>query len=349
MTVAEHINAGLSYYLNQGSSSLLTDAFARKKALFYLTKVVKRIYNSAPYWFKFASSTCVLTSGEGTLPSNFSHMGTQGRVYLSGGAQEITYQPPEVVNALIYSSPQSGTPRVYTFSSRTSAGFTKILCYPTDSSTLLLRDYVRKTPELIDAPLAPTPTVTVTSGNPTGTYTYVVTNVTADGETEGGQVSASLVTGGAFKVSVLIPKSEHLHTLTARSLYRTATLGYQHKLVASIVVATAPAHLDYTYLDNIADGSLGANCPLPSAAVSGIESIPTEFHESAIFDGLVFLLAASQDDGRTPALSADWDRSVRRLWEEVQPGQNQIFASPAFPNSNRAGGHPVWSYWQVPR
>ena len=201
---------------------------------------------------------------------------------------------------------------------------------------------------MIDAPLAPTPTVTASAGNPTGTYTYVTTNVTASGETEGGQVSASLVTGGAFKVNVLIPKSEHLHTITARNLYRTATLGYQHKLVASIPIATAPAHLDYTYSDNIADGSLGANVPLPASSVCGLELVPSEFHESTIFDGLVFLMASTQDDGRVPALSSEWERSVRRMWEEIQPGQNQVHAFPAFPGlQNRR--HPVWSWLTPPR
>jgi hypothetical protein len=345
MTATEIIRAGLSYYLNQGNPAQLSDSFLRKKAHFLLTKVTRRVANSAPYWWKFSSSTVTLTSGEGNLPSDFSHMGTQGRVYtLADGGRVVEYAPPEIVRHKIVTSPQSGDPWIYTF--EYVSGVRKLLCYPTNSSTLYLYNYVRTVPELIDAPLAPSPTATVSAGLPNGTYSYVVTNVTSSGETEGGEVSAD-ITVSSLQVSVLIPASPHLSTLTSRKLYRTAASGNQHKLVATITVATAPAHLDYTYTDNIA-----ANVPLPSAAVSGIEVIPVEFHDSAIYDGLVFLLASSQDDGRTPALSADWDRSVKRMWEELQPGRNDVHAMPAFPFGGGGGQgstHPVWSWLKVPR
>lgn len=348
MTTAEEIIAGLSFYLNQGSPSNLTNAFLRWKAWFNLTQVSKRVANSAPYWWKNATANVSLTAGVGTLPADFSHLGTQGAVYVSGQPYRIVeYKPPEYIRYQILNNVQSGIPLYFTFDTVT-AGLSKILTWPPDSSTLIFTNYIRKTPELIDAPLAPTGTVTATAGNPSGIYTYCLTNVTAAGETEGGEISGTVTTGGAFKVNVLIPKCPYLKTLTSRRLYRTAASGYQHKLVVDLPVATAPVTLDYTYLDNVADGSLGANVPLPAASVSGLELFPSEFHESAIYDGLVALLAASQDDGRTPALSAEWDRSVLRQWEEIQPGQNQVHAFPAFPGS-AASRHSVWSRWTPPR
>ena len=49
MTEGELVDAGLQFYLNQGSSSVVQDADQRKKAWFYTTKVAKRLWDSAPY------------------------------------------------------------------------------------------------------------------------------------------------------------------------------------------------------------------------------------------------------------------------------------------------------------
>ena len=131
--------------------------------------------------------------------------------------------------------------------------------------------------------------------------------------------------------------------MTSRKLYRTAAGGSQHKLVATIA-----DNLTTTYVDNIADGALGVDCPLPAAAVTGLEFFPDEFHESTFFDGLCFLLGNSQGDGRIGQLSVDFDRGVRRLWEEIQPGQNQVNAFSPYPGRNPWRGHPVWSRWTPP-
>jgi hypothetical protein len=340
MTTAEHINAALTYYLNQGSPSILDREDFRKKAWFFLTKTAKRLWNSAPYWFKHSSTTVVLTSGVGTMPADFSNMGTEGQLYVSTERHHmLTYKPPDFIHYQIQNIPQAGQPWAYCFEGNSATGVPKILCYPTDSSTLALTDYVRLCPELIDAPPAPTPVATADAGNPNGVYTYAMTYVTASGETEGGQISGT-VSVDHLQVTVTLPLSWN-RTVTSRKLYRTAASGVQHKLLATI-----GDNLTTSYTDNALDASLGANIPTPATAFSGVEVFPTDFHESSLIDGLVFYLGTSQDDGRTAAFFQIWDQAVRRMWEEIQPGRNQVAAFPAFPGLLR--GRSVWSRWSPP-
>ena len=79
----------------------------------------------------------------------------------------------------------------------------------------------------------------------------------------------------------------------------------------------------------------------------GLEVFPDQFHESALYDGLVFLLARGQGDNRDMEFSLEWKRAVQRLWEEFQEGQSEInVVGRPFPGF--VSGHPVWSRWSVP-
>ena len=91
-----------------------------------------------------------------------------------------------------------------------------------------------------------------------GLYRYRVTFVTADGETDGGQISAAVTisdptVNGRVLVSE-IPLGGAL--VTARRLYRTTANGAAYLLLATIANNTAT-----TYTDNIADAALGAGVP----------------------------------------------------------------------------------------
>lgn len=341
-TTAELLTAGLSYYSSAGSPSIAADLRERQRAHFWLTKVCNRVDNAAPNWWRLGDGSVALTAGVGTMPADFAHAGEKMRVFVSGQTlRELVYKPPEHVKGLIQGTPQNGVPDFYTLSGRTAVGLPKILCWPTDASTLVLLTYTKRMPELIDAPLAPVPTVTATVGLPNGGYTYKVTNVTAAGETEGGDVSSS-VTAVLFKVQLTAIRTWWGRTVTSRKLYRPVVSGLQHKLVT-----TLSDNLTTTYLDNIADGALGADIPLPAAAITGMEYFPEAFHDSAIFDGLVYFLARQQGDGRDVKFDAKWEQSVRRLWEEYRQGQNTVEAFPPYPGEQVAGGG-VWSRWSRP-
>lgn len=340
MTTGELIDAVLEYYLNQGSPLVTQDSAQRKKAWFNATRVAKRVFNAAPNWWRKADGSVVLTSGVGSMPSDFADMGTEGRIYVSGVLyRPLVYRPPDWMKFQIQNNVQTGQPWAYSLYDQTSVGLPKILCWPQDNSTLLLKAYDRKTPELIDHPLSATVAVGA-AGALTGTYSYKVTFVTALGETEGGYVSAN-VSPVAQKIEVTGIPTWWGRTVTARKLYRTAAGGVQHKLVTTI-----SDNLTTTFSDNTVDGSLGADVPLPAAAVTGLQVFPDEFHESSLYQGLEFLMSRSQGDGRDIRFSAEWDRYVQRLWEETQQGQGELNAFPAFPGG--VSGHPVWSKWGIP-
>ena len=111
------------------------------------------------------------------------------------------------------------------------------------------------------APTAPTvalvaPAVAGSVDN--GAHRYRVTFVTADGETEGGDISAVVtvadktVNGKVLVSAIPVGGS----AVTSRKLYRTAAGG-----TAYLFLATVAGNITTTYTDNIADAGLGAACP----------------------------------------------------------------------------------------
>lgn len=340
MTFGELIEAVLRHVVNRGSASVASDPALRDQARFFGRKVCKRVFDSAPHWFRHNTDTVVLSSGVGTMPSDFANFGEQGDVYLSNNLYHpVRWAEPSVVRGLLQTSPQSGLPELYTLDGQTSLGIPKILCWPTDDSTLAITNYVKKMPEMIDVPLAPV-LAEGAAGNPSGAYTGRVTFVTALGETEGGAASASL-TVSSKKLSWTSIEVSPARTVTARKLYRPAAGGVQYKLVD-----TLSDNLTTTYTDDIADGALGANIPTPAAAISGLEIFPEQFHESALFDGLAYFMTRAHGDGRNMAFNAEWLRAVSRMWREQKQGRNAVHASPPFPG--RISGHPVWSRFTPP-
>lgn len=341
MTTGEIITRALSYYSSAGSPTIAEDLRYRQRAHFFLTKVGHRVDQSAPNWWRNGDGSVVLSAGIGTLPTDFNNPGEKMRVYVSGSSKEVILKPAQVVKQAILTSPMGGEPSIYCLDGRTSLGLPKILCWPSGSVTLLLKNYMRKMPELVDAPLAPVASVSAVVGLPsTGPYTYRITNVSAAGETEGGNASASVTSAGLLQINLTSVRTWWERTVTSRKVYRNATGSLQYKLVGTI-----SDNLATTFTDNIADGSLGANIVEPSTAITGMEYFPEDFHDSTIYDGLVYQLANSQGDGRTIAFDAKWEKAVRDMWDEHKPGRNAVNAFPAFPNLQRAG---IWDRFSRP-
>jgi uncharacterized phiE125 gp8 family phage protein len=108
------------------------------------------------------------------------------------------------------------------------------------------------------APTAPTVTLVAAAGNITaGAHRYLVTCITADGETEAGVASSAvttiLATHGQVALTA-IPLGGS--AVTQRKLYRTAAGGSTYLWLATLSNNTAT-----TYTDNIADTALGAQAP----------------------------------------------------------------------------------------
>jgi hypothetical protein len=139
------------------------------------------------------------------------------------------------------------------------------------------------TTEQIVAPGALTAAVGAATGL-TGTYYYQVTYVTPLGETQAGTVS-TVVSPSNQKVNLSsIPVSSDT-TVTGRNIYRTVAAGTGFKyLVTNLLNNTTT-----TYIDNIADGSLGAAAPLVNST-GGQYSIDGR----VLFYGLSNATASSQ-------------------------------------------------------
>ncbi len=92
-----------------------------------------------------------------------------------------------------------------------------------------------------------------------GAYRYLATFVTADGETDAGQVSAAVtvadhtVNGQIALTAIPIGGS----AVTSRNLYRTVAGGAIYLLLGSLSNNTATV-----FADNVADASLGAQAPV---------------------------------------------------------------------------------------
>lgn len=109
-------------------------------------------------------------------------------------------------------------------------------------------------------PTAPTTADSGVAGNPpAGTYEYVVTYQTVEGETMPGPASAPLVTSVARQVSLTnIPVGGP--GTTGRRIYRRRDAG------AWGLVTTIANNTTLIFTDNVADGSLGASVPVIDTA-----------------------------------------------------------------------------------
>jgi hypothetical protein len=347
-TAGEAISAGLEFYMNPGSDDWRYDANLRRRVAFHLTQVCQRAIQYAPFWWKRANGSVVLTAGVGTLPTDFNAFGLQGEIYVSGSTcPPLTYEPSDVLFARLVQTPSTGRPLAYTLADRDGLGTPKIYTWPTDGSTLLLKQYDRRMPELIDVPIAPNVETLDTAGNVTGPVSYVMTYVTAAGETEGGPVSVSIEPASQQVTISYIPVSP-ARSVTGRKFYRTAANGFQHKLVSSLTLTDNLPDEEQarTLTDNTADGSLGANVPTPATATfTGLEIFPADFHESLLLPGLREALASSVGDNREGLFSQQWIRDLKRMWGDQKAGQNQGWAMPAY--GAGVGGGSGADYWRT--
>ena len=124
----------------------------------------------------------------------------------------------------------------------------------------------------LTAPGAPTVAINATAGNLNGAYTYKITFVTANGETNGGTTSAT-VSPVSQQVNLTAIPTGPTGT-TARKIYRTVAGGVDgtQQLVTTIADNTTT-----TYTDNTADGSLGAAFPTSDTATTNTNNATVTF------------------------------------------------------------------------
>ena len=132
------------------------------------------------------------------------------------------------------------------------------------------------------APGAPT-AATGAAGLLTGTYYYVVTFVTAQGETQVGTTSSS-VAPSSQQVSLTAIPTDPLGIATSRKIYRTNFTANGSATTPLYLLTTIGDNTTTTYTDNTADGSLGTiNFALKDNTTAGLLYSGTTL--SGIFGG----------------------------------------------------------------
>ncbi len=127
---------------------------------------------------------------------------------------------------------------------------------------------------------------TGSGGNPNGAYQYKITYVNTASVEGNGSTALATFTVTSEQISlVCIPVAPQSWGVASRRIYRTVAGGSEFKRVATISDNTTT-----TYLDNIADGSLGATMP----SDNGVPPIYSHivYHQNRLFmignDGLIW-------------------------------------------------------------
>lgn len=325
LTAGEIISWALRVYVNPGETGVNDDTELRFRAQVGLRLVMTAAETLAPFWWRYANGTVALGAGDGfgSMPADFGSFGREGQVYISGQTlPELEYVRPEILESLRNTdSSETAYPRYYTLRGKTALGLSQIQVWPTNSGavTLALKNYRKGVPFPIDYPSAPSAVDAAVAGNLNGVYAgWKVTFVTAQGETEAGPVSATGLTLSSSQATVTIPTSEARHHVTSRKVYRPIAGGSAYLLSGTVSDNTTTE-----YTDNVADGSLGAAEPAITAAISGTEAFPEDFHELVLLDGTIAKLMTHQGDMRDAGMTQAWRTRVRRMWAEQRQGQNR--------------------------
>lgn len=332
MTTGQLVTAVIDKYVNAGGRSANRPAL-RGRAEFALRALAHKAFMYRWPWRYTAGTVTVAaynplasdptTDGSGLLPADFSSVGDNFTVYVNGTSQELrpmnmdrAFRRRQIVGG-------TGSPLWYTLRGQTVAGRKRIFVEPKPASTttLLLQNYLKKAPTLVDFPAEPTVAVG-SAGALTGVYQWLLTFATADGETEAGYSSTALTLASqrASLYGLAVPTTPDV---TARYLYRTNAGGavfYRHPVTLDLTTAyTAAAPLE----DNTADASLSATVtpPDPVDAVTGLEQIPSDWHESLMFDGLVARMMESQGDMRKESKDGEFMRGLAEMWKNERADQ----------------------------
>jgi hypothetical protein len=186
----------------------------------------------------------------------------------------------------------------------------------------------------IAAPGAPTAALVSPSaaGNiENGAHSYKVTFVAGATETEGGSQSAPVTvvdktTNGKVQLTG-IPVSTDIN-VTARNLYRTIA-GADPTVAANyLLLDDIPDNTTTTFLDNIADGSLGAAAPTTNNTVA--DTYPQSLAET---------LAGAGMEGATGALA---------YLQIAEAGSGNLVISSNADIAAEAGGYPIGDGNTVP-
>lgn len=315
MTSGELITSVIRVHLNQGGR----DAFnpdVRARAEFHLQALSNKAWGKAPWhWKRTTANVTLPADGLGTfsLPSNYIGIGTRGALYITGQRFEIQYRPADVIARNRQLNSGTATrPCMWGLAGQSAIGIKQGKVWKINSGalTLILENYDRTPPVIVDRPVAPTVTSSIGGALGSGVYRYRVTYVTAEGETEGGDIaSITLDTNTAGHiVSIVVPVSNN-SKVTSRKVYRSIADGTD-----TLLLATVSGNQATTITDEALDNTLGAAVPLSDTAVTGLELFPSGYHESVFYDGLKARLMGGQGDLREAQADAAFMDGIKDMW-----------------------------------
>lgn len=340
LTFGEIISNHLRFYLNIGSDTVALDQNLRARAGFFLLVLAKRVWDLAPFWFRLKETgtiSLVLNDTEGVMPVDWSHIAEETQIYIQDFPfYQLTPLWPDELSALRRTNGSdqiTGRPTSYTLSGRNTAGRPLLQIWPKadQAYTLIVNDYVKLMPDLVDRPGPPTAAVGTATGL-TGVYTYLITFVTPSGETEAGVVSNTITLANQKGNLTAIPVSP-AHSVTARKVYRTAAGGSTYGLVTTIADNTTTTFTG----DALADGARGVAPPTVLTAITGTEQFPEDAIERLFVEGLRVSMATSQGDLRDRTWQADWEKTVLAFWGEYKQGRNDEILFPRYGASSAVG------------
>lgn len=328
LTAGEIITNVGRFYVNQSAGEQVKQPALRARLAFFERECMTRAWTVAPLSQRHGNGTIsIATTGLGPFPTDFSGIGPTSSVFMTtGGTYELGYMPEQQLLANATQYPDQGSPLNWTRIRQTIAGVAQMQVWPPplQTSVVQVNSYNRRCLDPIDFPGKPT-VAAGGAGVLAGSYKWKAVYVWADGTTEGGFESDAFVPATTSAL-VTIPASASRY-VTAVDVYRTLASGTIFKKSGSVTVGNGTVYTVsgvpvVQYDDNVADTDLGANCPLPAAAVTGVEQFPEDFIETTLFEGVKALAMSSQGDLRDAGFWAQFLRECRRMWADQKPGQN---------------------------
>lgn len=283
MTTGELIDVYLLHKLNVGSTDH-QNSLQRRRCTEAIQEVVEEVWDEADWDNKQATTTGTLTATNDSVdaPSNFVTFGEGGGLFIQIGGQweRLEYLDPASLFAERENNRNgNGCPEFYTVSQQDSTYLAQIIFDRVADTTYSLRFYYDSIPPVIlDRPLALTAEDSGDAGNPDGIYEYRVVFVGTDGSESEAGAKATVSTDSNIVELTNIPIGST--AVVSRKIYRNENSGLVFKLLTTLDDNTTT-----TYLDNTADGSLGAEMTA-TATASSLKRVPESYHRSVLLKGL---------------------------------------------------------------
>lgn len=281
----------------------------RARILQFAQEIWDDVWLHFPWTWKKTSASVSISSGVGSLPADFGEIGRDGAVY--SGTNELLPVPDQQIHEYVQ---WGGGREEYTYTVRgmAASGALQIRVATTAAQTLTVY-YERRPPELQDIPATGVQPVSGGGIIANGEYTYRITFVNSDGETEAGVISADVTTTGTQQVQLYnIPFGPP--GTTARKIYRTAVNGVSHYLLTTIADNTT-----FVYNDNIADASLGVAAPVVNTTLYGLERIPSTYHKRVMVPGLRYKVLEDIVDERAKSALALYQSGLQWMQARERP------------------------------